>query len=262
MHFTIPLLALKLVEEKIPKDAPALIRKHKDDVFGPVLQKGPDGQKLIQARTMDDVIEKYNRFISGRIPEIDQKDYLYPMEFRRGEMHPVSLTKKDPDFEALFRIIPAVGSVVIFRNRAVGLFRQFLGGDQCCIQLYFLDIPDEDATGKAVDWQRRQDKAKAVYLGPIVCSLDDIQWKGHVSKDGMELVTTRVRLGTTCISLNPIFFGVVGPLWAAANGQTLLIVAEKQLMRPLPVICAASEVCVFDQFTKEELRAFAQEMRP
>ena len=182
----------------------------------------------------------------------------------------IVLTKKDPDFEALFRIIPAVGSVVIFRNRAVGLFRQFLGGDQCCIQLYFLDIPVEDVTGKAdddatwnpTDWKKRQNKAKAVYLGPIVCSLDDIQWKGHVSKDGMELVTTRVRLGTTCISLNPIFFGVVGPLWAAANGQTLLIVAEKQLMRPLPVICAASEVCVFDQFTKEELRAFAQEMRP
>ena len=39
-----------------------------------------DGSGIEKARTMSNVIDMYDRFISGHVPELDEKDYLYPME--------------------------------------------------------------------------------------------------------------------------------------------------------------------------------------
>lgn len=107
----------------MPSDAPSFIKQHANGVFAPVLRKGYE-KNVEQARTMADVIEMDDRFIRGHVPEIEDKRYLHPMDFRKGHMRPMALTKKDPDFGALFRLIPAFGSVVIFRNRAIGLFRE------------------------------------------------------------------------------------------------------------------------------------------
>lgn len=39
-----------------------------------------DGSGIEKARTMSNVIDIYDRFISGQVPELDEQDYLYPME--------------------------------------------------------------------------------------------------------------------------------------------------------------------------------------
>ena len=66
-------------------------------------------------------------------------------------------------------------------------------------------------------------------------------------------MTTDVPLGTTCISLSPACFGVVGPLLEVSNDKARLVVASKQMIHPVEVICSCSQVCVFNQFTENEI---------
>lgn len=261
-HEQLPPWVLRLVETAMPDDAPPEIRRHEHDVFAPILRYGVDGWE--RARTLADVVEQYHTCLASHVPDLNVIECSYPMLFSRGTWSFVPLTRKNPDFQSISRLVPPIGSVVIFRNRAVGLFRDVIG-EKACIQLYFLNIPDCGPLAGTVNVKQvkklQTEKLSAVYMGPILCDLEELQWKGHCGNEMMSVAQGDVALGTTCISLDSRAFGVVGPFVGMTGKRARYVASSKQFTGCEVSLVSPTELCVFKQFTREELREIAASMK-
>ena len=263
LHEQIPSWVLTFVEGVMPSNAPQVIRSHEHDVFAPILRYGVDGWE--RARTLADVVEQYRTCVADQVPDLNVIERSYPMLFRHGEWSFVPLTRKNPDFQSIFRLMPPIGSVVIFRNRAVGLFRDVVG-EKVCVQLYFLNIPDcgpLEANAQVAEVVKQQtNKLSAVYMGPILCDPEDLQWRRHCGNEMTSVAQGDVPRGTTCISLYDRAFGAVGPFVGMAAGNALFAPSRKQFVGPPVKFVPPTQLCVFNQFTREELREIAASMKP